>query len=310
MSNHKVLILMATFNGEKWITEQMNSIVNQRGVDIKILVSDDSSSDQTVNMIKQEYKDYVEFINNDGLNFGSAGKNFMNLYHHANVNEYDYVALSDQDDIWKENKLIKSINSINSNNVDFCSSYVKAFWQNGKKSVLKQNTDITDYDFIFEGAGQGCTFVMKKDFFKKFTIFFKKNYIYKNTNFYYHDWLIYIYARMSNHSWHHIKESLMDYRQHHNNDTGAKVSLWGITARIKKIRNGWYKKQIAEALKISFLADDKFEKLHELKKFEKVFSSNNSLLRKLKLIFYILKNGRRSFQDRIVLLCSVIMGWI
>ena len=56
MSNHKVLILMATFNGEKWIMEQMNSIVNQRGVDIKILVSDDSSSDQTVNMIKQEYK--------------------------------------------------------------------------------------------------------------------------------------------------------------------------------------------------------------------------------------------------------------
>lgn len=309
MTNPKVLILMATFNGEKWIMEQMNSIVNQSGIDIKILVSDDLSSDQTVNMIKKKYGNHVEFLDNES-NFGSAGKNFMNLYQHANANEYDYVALSDQDDIWKDNKLIKSINSINSNNVDFCSSYVEAFWQNGKKSVLKQNTYITDYDFIFEGAGQGCTFVMKQDFFKKFTLFFKKNSIDKNTNFYYHDWLIYIFARMTNHSWHHIKESLMDYRQHDNNDTGAKVSLLGITARIKKIRNGWYKKQIAEALKISFLADDKFEKLHNLKKFEKVFSSNNSLLRKLKLIFYILKNGRRSFQDRIVLLFSVIMGWI
>ena len=156
MTNPKVLILMATFNGEKWITEQMNSIVNQCGVNIKILVSDDFSSDQTVNIVKKKYGDHVEFLNNE-TNFGSAGKNFMNLYQHANTNEYDYVALSDQDDIWKEDKLIKSINSINDNDVDFCSSYVEAFWQNGKKSVLKQNTHITDYDFIFEGAGQGCT---------------------------------------------------------------------------------------------------------------------------------------------------------
>lgn len=309
MTNPKVLILMATFNGEKWITEQMNSIINQCGVDITILVSDDFSSDQTVNILKKKYVDHVEFLNNE-TNFGSAGKNFMNLYQHANANEYDYVALSDQDDIWKDNKLIKSINSINDNDVDFCSSYVEAFWQNGKKSVLKQNTQITDYDFIFEGAGQGCTFVMKQDFFKKFTLFFKENFISKNTNFYYHDWLIYIYARMSKHSWHHIKEPLMHYRQHNNNDTGAKVSLSGIAARIKKIKNGWYKKQIAEALKISFLADNKFKKLDNLKKFEKVFSSKNSLLRKLKLIFYLLKNGRRSFQDRTALLFAAIMGWI
>ena len=70
------------------------------------------------------------------------------------------------------------------------------------------------------------------------------------------------------------------------------------------------KKQIAEALKISFLADNKFEKLDKLKKFEKAFSSKNSLLRKLKLIFYILNNGRRSFQDRTALLFAAIMGWI
>ena len=53
MTNPKVLILMATFNGEKWITEQMNSIVNQCGVDITIFVSDDFSSDQTVNILKK-----------------------------------------------------------------------------------------------------------------------------------------------------------------------------------------------------------------------------------------------------------------
>ena len=60
-----VAILMATYNGEKYLSEQIDSILNQRQVNVHLYVSDDGSTDNTLNIIqdyKNKYKDWVNFL--------------------------------------------------------------------------------------------------------------------------------------------------------------------------------------------------------------------------------------------------------
>lgn len=106
-----VQILMATFNGEKYISEQIESILNQTVQDIQILVRDDGSSDCTVGIIEK----YVQLFPNkivlikDEIKCGSAVSNFMQLTKYATA---DYVMYSDQDDFWLPNKIEVTLDSM------------------------------------------------------------------------------------------------------------------------------------------------------------------------------------------------------
>ncbi|OOH94013.1 glycosyltransferase, partial [Comamonas kerstersii] len=77
----KVAVLLAAYNGEKYIQEQIESIVNQVDVDVYIYISIDASTDRTLEICQQLQKIYKNiFIINEGKErFGSAGKNFYYL---------------------------------------------------------------------------------------------------------------------------------------------------------------------------------------------------------------------------------------
>lgn len=116
----RIAILLSTYNGEKWIIEQINSILNQTGVDVTIFVRDDGSSDNTVEIIKklQNENDNIILINDgDYLNWGVKGS-FTKLLNYARKYKikYDFYAFSDQDDVWLENKLIRAVNMIGNYN--------------------------------------------------------------------------------------------------------------------------------------------------------------------------------------------------
>ena len=81
-----------------------------------------------------------------------------------NFDKYDYISLSDQDDLWKKDKLLRAITQIKNKKVHCYSSDVTILHKNGKQSYLKKSFEQKKMDFLFEGGGPGSTFVFSKQF--------------------------------------------------------------------------------------------------------------------------------------------------
>ena len=103
-----ISVAMATFNGEPYIQEQLDSIYNQtRKVD-EIIIVDDCSTDSTVRVIEQYILSHKDidiklYKNEENLGYKKNFKKAISLCHG------DYVFLSDQDDIWMTDKIEKCI---------------------------------------------------------------------------------------------------------------------------------------------------------------------------------------------------------
>jgi rhamnosyltransferase len=303
-----VLVLLATHNPSRWITQQIDSILRQKYVTVKILIRDDDSSINSKKILKglESKYDAVSIIYADKAS-GSAGANFMQLIFSSNLDSIDYVAFCDQDDIWFNDKLIISIKNLElSSSVGFSSSAL-AFWSNGRKKLITQSSKVRACDFLFEGAGQGCTFLVSKIAFKKIKLFCIKNK--KNINgFFYHDWLVYLLVRAWDGKWFFYKNPLIHYRQHQNNETGSRGTFSSAMKRFDKIKNGWYKRQISIALRIYFLSTN--QKNDIFFNFSKFFNKKDSFKRRLLMAKFVWLHGRRRFSDRFVLILASILGYI
>lgn len=106
----RVCILMSTYNGEKYIAEQLNSIIRQTDVNIHIMIRDDGSVDSTKNIIRNFLEKYPGTIElQEGINLGFANSFYELL---KSAKNYDYYAFADQDDIWEECKVKRAISII------------------------------------------------------------------------------------------------------------------------------------------------------------------------------------------------------
>lgn len=106
----KVAVLMSTYNGDAFLVEQLDSILNQKCVNVSLFIRDDGSSDSTSELLKE----YRRLYDNVYLSFESnigVGNSFMTLLYSI-PEEYDYYCFADQDDYWLDNKLIRAIESI------------------------------------------------------------------------------------------------------------------------------------------------------------------------------------------------------
>lgn len=109
MQTTVVSIAMCTFNGEAFIEDQLNSILHQTYNNIEIIISDDQSSDRTVEIIKAyQKKDSRIKLYENKVNLGFL-KNFEKV---ISLCKGEYIALADQDDIWKEYKIEKFLKHI------------------------------------------------------------------------------------------------------------------------------------------------------------------------------------------------------
>jgi glycosyltransferase involved in cell wall biosynthesis len=97
---NKISVCIATYNGEKYIHQQLGSILGQIGESDEIIISDDSSSDRTVEIIKTFDDKRIRLLENN--RFHSPAYNFENALENVTG---DIIFLSDQDDIWLENKV-------------------------------------------------------------------------------------------------------------------------------------------------------------------------------------------------------------
>lgn len=301
----RIKVLMATYNGEKWIDEQLHSIFQQKNVSISIIVSDDGSKDSTIDIISKfrNQGDAIELVPHTGSS-GGAGQNFLRLFRQVDFRNLDYVAFSDQDDVWYANKMFRAVSLLresNSNSVGYSSS-VDAFWPDGSKKKLLQNPIVTPGDYLFEGAGQGCTFVLTADMACQIQQILVEH-ADLTRGIHYHDWLIYSIVRSLGGNWIFDQTPGMKYRQHAANDTGARVALSGIKLRLRLIKNGWYVCQIN--LILNFLRALDKSSLNSNVLINKLISIKS---RKVPLVFFLVKNGRRKISDRLVLVVMALFG--
>ena len=106
----KILVLMATYNGEKFLQEQLDSLYGQEDVEVDILVRDDGSTDSTQKILEDNSQNHrLKWYQGDHKN---VQKGFFELMKIGAEKNYNFFAFCDQDDVWDKDKLIIALNSI------------------------------------------------------------------------------------------------------------------------------------------------------------------------------------------------------
>ena len=249
---------MAAYNGKQFIAQQLQTILKQTHKPCKILINIDLSTDETVSIVEGYATNFSEIeILSSNKRFGSAAANFFYLLLNTDFSNIDYIALADQDDLWNEDKLGKAIEKLEQG-YDGYSSNVEAFWDDGRKKVLKKNQSQQNFDHLFESAGPGCTFVISKKLAIGLQNFLKNNQNQISQMKQYHDWLIYAFARTNGYKWFIDSCVSMQYRQHALNDFGAHVGFSGFLARVKRVLKGEGFDQVLRLIKMLKLENDPF----------------------------------------------------
>jgi rhamnosyltransferase len=306
MIRPKVLVLLAAYNGSKWIVEQIETILGQVGVDVDLLISDDGSTDGTLARIERYANDPRVRTLSPASPSGSAAQNFLRLIRNTSAEDYAFVALSDQDDIWHEKKLFRGCSALNDRSAAGYSCAVTAFWPDGREATLRQADRVTKSDFMFEGIGQGCTFVVARDHYRRLREFFCQNST-TSAHLHYHDWAIYAISRSWKARWIFDQEPMLNYRQHSSNDTGARVSSGGIIMRLRLIKGGWYARQLRVIAQLCSAADPSNATIAE---WNAILGLPSGLMRRYRIAYFCLTGGRRRRSDNLVLLFAAVAGWI
>lgn len=244
----RVTVLMATYNGRQWLNEQLQSILAQEGVQVRVVVSDDRSSDGTAQWLATFGDDpRIQILPSNATRFGNANRNFMRLIADAPVEDADWLAFSDQDDVWLPSKLRRAADRLEQNGLDAYSSDVIAFWPDGQERTLVKSQPQRAHDHLFESAGPGCTFVLSQARFRELQQWVRSH---RNTadNLKVHDWAIYAFARSRGWRWEIDAQPGMRYRQHGRNEVGANIGWRAGMGRIQQVLSGRY---LSDALAIA-----------------------------------------------------------
>lgn len=241
-----VSIALCTFNGERFLKEQLDSLINQSYPNLEIIAVDDRSTDNTLSILNQ-YKSQHHFIkvfqNETNLGFR---KNFEKALSYANG---DYIALCDQDDVWHPDKIKIQIGNIGSNVLIYHDS---SFIDEEGKSLNKNLSDIMNlyrgnqcHHFLLENcvAGHTC-------FFRRSLL---KDLLPLPTLLYHDKWIAFVATATGTIDY--CKEALVNYRQHCTSTTDI------LKNKKTKKKSGLLKiKDLNAEIKIlkDFLPDDPF----------------------------------------------------
>lgn len=160
--NKKIVVLLSSYNGEKFIAEQIDSILQQEQVDVQLIVRDDGSTDATRALLKK-----YEKLPNVSVWYGDnvgVRASFMELVKNAPAS--DYYAFADQDDIWYKDKLIRGIRKIekagndgpilytsNQDLLDSEGNFIKVRFTDEIKQYIRLES------MVYNNQISGCTFV-------------------------------------------------------------------------------------------------------------------------------------------------------
>lgn len=302
----RILVLLATCNGARWVREQLESILGQNGVDVRIAIRDDCSSDGTRLELARFASDARVRVSTADRASGAPARNFLTLIGDNPAGHCDLVAFADQDDCWNPDKLVRACRMLAASGAAGYSSATLAVWEDGRERVLKPSGAPTAADFLFEGAGQGCTFVLTAALYEKVRSFLATHPA-LTSSLHYHDWLLYALARSWGQQWCFDAQPSMKYRQHAGNDTGARGTLDGVVKRLARIRAGWYRIQlrtIAAACAAAAPGNDTVSAWCQM------FLQPDGWRRRVGIARFCLRGGRRRTRDNLTVMFAALCGWV
>lgn len=216
-------ILLATYNGENYLKEQLDSILNQTYKNIKLIISDDCSKDSTRKILKEyEQKDSRIKLYFQDNNLGYV-KNFEFLLKKV---ESKYYMLSDQDDIWLNEKVEKSFECIKDNKADLVFGDLEVVDKNLNtiyksfgdfmllNDKIKENINSYEVNYLYNCV-TGCTILSKKKFIEDILP------IPKLSEYVAHDHWIALMVSVHGGKLSYMTEKYIKYRQHGNNQIGT-----------------------------------------------------------------------------------------
>lgn len=272
-----VQILMSTYNGEKYIREQLDSILNQTYPEVKVLIRDDGSSDGTIAILEEYAVKYANVEYYSGKNLGVI-QSFLRLLKDSD-DQAKYYAFADQDDVWLPEKIEKAIEMLENNTETsmpllYCSDvYVTDEALNVIK-IDKKQARPSFGNALVQNICTGCTAVMNhelRDIINQT----------KPVNIVMHDWWFYLTASLhGNVIYDH--NPYMYYRQHGNNEWGAKTRKIDILKyRLNQLskKRGYIYRQNEELLNAFETMETENRKLLNL-----VHNSENGICGKIRLI--------------------------
>jgi rhamnosyltransferase len=257
MTDPKVAVLVATFNGEKFIESQLASVFAQVGVDLHVIVRDDGSVDGTlarVSEYQEKFPTRLTILGEDEYEGGSAGRNFFALLSGLSANDYDYVAFCDQDDIWAPVKLAAAISRMRVSDAAGYSSNLIAFDEARQKSwFIRKSGAMRPLDFLFQSASAGCTYVLDRRAVMAVQSVLEMCEL-PLPRILSHDYAIYAICRARGLRWAMDNSAYIFYRQHSSNAFSALPGVRGLWQRWKLAQDGWFGCNIACVAKL--LVDD------------------------------------------------------
>lgn len=239
-----VRVLMATYNGSTWLDTQLQSIFDQKYVRVSIVVSDDASTDATPACLSGwTARNNLMLLPRPDTRLGSANRNFLRLIREAPLDDAEFIALADQDDVWLPTKIARAIHCLTEIPADAYSSDVTAFWPDGEQLLIKKSQPQRTHDYLFGSPGPGCTFVMPRAVFDQMRDWVIKSFK-QMQEIWVHDWLIYAYVRSNGLRWHIDDQPNMLYRQHGRNEIGVNIGWSAARNRLQRVRSGEYRRNV------------------------------------------------------------------
>lgn len=304
-------ILLATYNSEKYLEEQINSILLQIYRDWQLIIRDDGSTDGTLNIIARYIKQYPNKIRlvKDDVVCGSAKSNFFQLLSYASN---DYVMFCDHDDYWLEDKVEVSLNRLKQEEkklvkliplIVFTDYYVV----DSKLNIIQESTTknlqvarpyITLNSLLVQNYITGCTMIFNKSLYSRIGQVGDEALM--------HDWWLALFASAFGEII-YLDIPTIKYRQHGNNCVGA-VDVKSIQYVKKKIMDSDTKQSYGKLFKQAksfskmygkdmkpenYKIVDRFVKLQEKNKICKIYATlrfnycKSNFVRILGQIYYI-----------------------
>ena len=265
-----ISVAMATYNGEKYISEQLESICTQTKKVDEIIIVDDCSKDGTVEIVQKYMKQYPQcnirfFANETNLGYKKNFHKAMSLC------EGNIIFLCDQDDIWRENKVAVLTDVLNDNRdiALVSSSFIQIDGEgkevSGNKSAHKRKMKSQELisvpleDLIFHNVSQGCAMALKKEMKDLYLEFFTEDLP--------HDWVLNVIAAMQKKCY-YLNDPMFYYRVHEKNTIGLNEGL----TLTKKNSIGVRTHDTKQAIKVLSL----------IKQIDKMYYSENTWLERMK----------------------------
>lgn len=278
----KVAVIMSTYNGEKYIKKQIDSILNQVDVEVELFIRDDGSKDRTVDIIKEYEEIYRNIHLEIGTNLG-YGQSFIKKL--LSVTEFDFYAFSDQDDFWEKEKLFQgclklkevkdSIPAVYYSNLNVADENLNIY-----RTTKLQNRKQTLESITMRRSIAGCTMIFNNCLWQKVSNVEVTDDMLKQG----HDSFLLSVCYALRGTVICDENAYIRYRQHTSNTSG---SSHGVIQRVKKEWNTLIKKKGAESAIARSLLENWNEEMEtkEIKTLQMIAINEVSIPARLKIVF-------------------------